>query len=132
MALFLLIMWDLFMLILLLDVGFRSNRMLSGKEKVTRRTFAPIIIYSLLFIVSVVYTVHFHNDYASHYKILQAAEVKSITTSLKQAPISVQDQGVDSQFSNLRDVLVLPREGFEEDYYYNPTTGKAIYNGTVM
>ncbi len=77
------------------------------------------------------YNVNFHYRYAEHYQALRAAEVKSITRTTKENPLSVVDQGTDPQFPNLRDALALMPGGEEENFYYDPSTKKAIFNGVT-
>ena len=87
------------------------------------------MISGILFIAAVVGTGFLEHSYTGHYRTLQASETKAISHAIKENPLSVVDQGQDPQFPNLRDVLILTSGGAQENFYYDPSTGKVTYAG---
>lgn len=122
---------DFGILIFFTVAGFKFLIAVADEEN-PKKSGIVFLISILVVGTAFVFDVHFHYRYAEHYQALRAAEVISIIQTTKENPLSVVDQGTDPQFPNLRDVLALMPGGEEENFYYDPSTKKAIFNEVTI
>ena len=119
---------DLGILVFFTVAGFKFLIAVADEEN-PKKSGIVFLISILVVGTAFVFDFNFYFRYAEHYQTLRATEVISIIQTTKENPLSVVDQGTDPQFPNLRDALALMPGGEEENFYYDPLTKKAIYQG---